>query len=268
MRLLFQPGQVAVQLHVWDDFRYKGFPAGLILGQRLRPLIFQHMIFPLFIVQVKFLIAPDMLDQGTVPVAKILPPGIAVGLALECKVNAEVGFIVVAAALVFGVQLGKEGVGLMQRHLLAGFQMGAFAEQDRHNRLRCRVKGRFFGLRLRRLAGPGPLQRPVVREDKALCLNGVQRALRHLAGGFHIGVDQGLQHGFHTVGHFLLLFRGQLGKHTVRCWLLGGLRLFLRRCLFLLGLPLFLKLGKVAVNGGNQFMGGGPDGFKGRFQLF
>ena len=66
----------------------------------------------------------------------------------------------------------------------------------------------------------------------------------------------------------LLLFRGQLGKHTVRRWLLGGLRLFLRRCLFLLGLPLFLKLGKVAVNGGNQFMGGGPDGFQRGFQLF
>ena len=35
--------------------------------------------------------------------------------------------------------------------------------------------------------------------------------------------------------------------------------------LFLLGQPFFLKLGKVAVNGGNQFMGGGPDGFKGGF---
>ena len=122
--------------------------------------------------------------------------------------------------------------------------------------------------RLRLLPGLGPLQRPVVREDKALCLNGVQRALRHFAGGFHIGVNQGLQHGFHTVGHFLLLFRWQFGKHTVLRWLLGGLRLFLRRCLFLLGLPLLLKLGKVAVNGGNQFMGGSPDRFKGRFQLF
>ena len=238
----------------------------------------------------------------------------------------------------------------MQRHLLAGFQMGAFAEQDRHNRLRCRVKGRGLGLRLRRWAGPGPLQRPVVRKEKALCLNSVQRALRHLAAGFHIGVNQGLQHGFYTVGHFLLLFRGQLGKHTVLRWLLGGLlclciqvfhlirrqlpglqaahqrpalffaaaiedvaqlchavflrhiglqqiafpavfmvwigpylinrfrdklcrrffglRLFLCRGLFLLGLPLLLKLGKVAVNGDNQLMGGGPDGFQRGFQLF
>ena len=36
----------------------------------------------------------------------------------------------------------------------------------------------------------------------------------------------------------------------------------------LLRLPLLLKLGKVAVDGGNQLMGGGPDGFKGRPQLF
>ena len=71
-----------------------------------------------------------------------------------------------------------------------------------------------------------------------------------------------MQHGFHTVGHFLLLFRGQLGKHTVGGRLLGGL--------FhgLLCLPLLLKLGKVAVDGGNQLMGCGPDGFKGRPQLF
>lgn len=61
---------------------------------------------------------------------------------------------------------------------------------------------------------------------------------------------------------------GQLGKCTAWVWLLSGL---FQRCglrLFLLGLPFFLKLGKVAVNGGNQFMGGGPDGFKGGFQLF
>ena len=66
----------------------------------------------------------------------------------------------------------------------------------------------------------------------------------------------------HFLGHGLLLLGGQLGKHAVRVCLLGGLRLFL------LGLPFFLKLGKAAVNGGNQLMGGGPDGFKGGFQLF
>ena len=93
--------------------------------------------------------------------------------------------------------------------------------------------------RLRLLLGFGLLQRPVVGKDKALYLNGVQRALRHLAGGFHIGVNQGLQHGFHTVGHFLLLLRGKRRKHTVRRWLLGGL---FRGSVFLLGLPFLLKL--------------------------
>ena len=79
------------------------------------------MVFPFFIVQIKGLILPDMLNQGTVPVAKILPPGIAVRLSLECKINAEVGLVIVAAAPMFCVQPGKQGVGLMQRHLLAHF---------------------------------------------------------------------------------------------------------------------------------------------------
>ena len=75
-----------------------------------------------------------------------------------------------------------------------------------------------------------------------------------------------MQHGLYTVGHFLLLFRGQLGKHTVGGRLLGGL--FHSLLHGLLRLPLLLKLGKVAVDGSNQLMGGGPDGFKGRPQLF
>ena len=355
LRLLFQPGQVAMQLHVGDDLGEKGFPAGVILRPCLRAALSGQMVFPFFIVEIKGLILPDMLNQGTVPVAKILPPGIAVRLSLECKINAEVGLVIVAAAPMFCVQPGKQGVGLMQRHLLAHFQIGAFGEKDRHNRLCRGVKGgllcglglcdfpvnpafhqlvhmavlhfiamfaklidkgnhlvcvvhglgvlhnqpaflvahalsvtlgpvdqsvgpfrggglRHNGLvvqkavnpipRLRLRLGLGPLQRPVAGKDKALCLNGVQRALRHLAGGFHIGVNQGLQHGFYTVGHFLLLFRGQLGKHTVGGRLLGGLFHGLLR------LPLLLKLGKVAVDGGNQLMGGGPDGFKGRPQLF
>ena len=363
LRLLFQPGQVAMQLHVGDDLGEKGFPAGVILRPCLRAALPGQMVFPFFVVQIKGLIIPDMLNQGTVPVAKILPPGITVRLSLECKINTEVGFVIVAAASMFCVQPGKQGVGLMQRHLLAHFQIGAFSEKDRHNWLCRGVKGgllcglglrnfsvnpafhqlvhmavlhfkamfaklidkgnhlvrvvhglgvlhdqpaflvahalsvtlgpvdqgvgpfRGGGLRhngfvvqkavnpiprLRLRLGLGPLQRPVAGKDKALCLNGVQRALRHLAGGFHIGVNQGLQHGFHTVGHFLLLFRGQLGKHTVGGRLLGGLFHGRLHSLLhgLLRLPLLLKLGKVAVDGGNQLMGGGPDGFKGRPQLF
>ena len=37
------------------------------------------------------------------------------------------------------VQLLENGLGFMQRHLLAVFQMGAFTPKDRDNRLRCRI---------------------------------------------------------------------------------------------------------------------------------
>ena len=141
LRLLFQPGQVAMQLHVGNDLGEKGFTAGVILRPRLRAALPGQMVFPFFIVQIKGLILPDMLNQGTVPVAKILPPGIAVRLSLECEINAEVGLIIVAAAPMFCVQPGKQGVGPMQRHLLAHFQIGAFGEKDRHNRLCRGVKG-------------------------------------------------------------------------------------------------------------------------------
>ena len=54
----------------------------------------QHMVFPAFILRVVFVIPLDMLDQGTVSVAKILPPLVVVRLALHSKINAELGFIV------------------------------------------------------------------------------------------------------------------------------------------------------------------------------
>lgn len=118
------------------------------------------------------------------------------------------------------------------------------------------------------LRGFGLFQRSIPGNGKALRLHRLLGSLRHFSGGFQIRFNQGLQHSFYAVGHFLLLLRGQLGKYAVRVWLLGGL--FQRRGLrlFLLGLPFFLKLGKVAVNGGNQFMGGGPDGFKETFSSF
>ena len=117
-----------------------------------------------------------------------------------------------------------------------GIVKAVFAGLDKENIAAFQTVGSFLGL--------GPLQRPVAGKDKALCLNGVQRALRHFAGGFHIGVNQGLQHGFHTVGHFLLLFRGQLGKYTVGGRLLGGLFHSRLHSLLhgLLRLPLLLKL--------------------------
>ena len=88
-----------------------------------------------------------MLDQGTVPVAKVLPSLVAVRLALHGKVNAELGLVVpmarIARLLPFmasgAVQLLENGFGFMQRHLLAVFQMGAFTPKDRDNWLRCRI---------------------------------------------------------------------------------------------------------------------------------
>ena len=107
----------------------------------------QHMVFPAFILCVVFVIAPDMLDQGTAPVAKVLPPLVAVRLALHGKINAELGLVVPMARIARllpvmasgAVQLLENGLGFMQRHLLAVFQMGAFTPKDRDNRLRCRI---------------------------------------------------------------------------------------------------------------------------------
>ena len=82
-----------------------------------------------------------MLYQGTVPVAKILPPLVIVRLSPESKFNAELGLVIAHACRIFCIQLGKQGVGLMQRHLLAVFQVGAFTPNNRDNRLRCRIKG-------------------------------------------------------------------------------------------------------------------------------
>ena len=122
-------------------------PLGLVRLPCLRPLMVQHMVFPAFILRVVFVVAPDMLDQGTVPVAKVLPSLVAVRLALHGKINAELGLVVpmtrIARLLPFmasgAVQLLENGLGFMQRHLLAVFQMGAFTPKNRDNRLRCRI---------------------------------------------------------------------------------------------------------------------------------
>ena len=99
-------------------------------------------------------------------------------------------------------------------------------------------------------------------------MDGVFRPLGHLAGGVQICVNECLQRGPHFLGHGRLLFRGQLGKYAVLVRLFGGLGCRGLHGLFLFRLPLLLKLGKMAVNGGYQLMGGGPYGFQGGFQLF
>ena len=223
LRLLFQPGQVAMQLHVGDDLGEKGFPAGVILRPCLRAALPGQMVFPFFIVQIKGLILPDMLNQGTVPVAKILPPGIAVRLSLECKINAEVGLVIVAAASMFCVQPGKQGVGLMQRHLLAYFQMGAFGEKDRYNRL-CR------GVKSGLLCGLGLRDFPV---------NPAFHQLVHMA-----------------VLHFIAMFAKLIdkGNHLVR--VVHGLGVLHDQPAFLVAHALSITLGPVD-QGVGSFCGGG-----------
>ena len=223
LRLLFQPGQVAMQLHVGDDLGEKGFPAGVILRPCLRAALPGQMVFPFFIVQIKGLILPNMLNQGTVPVAKILPPGIAVRLSLECEINAEVGLIIVAAAPMFCVQPGKQGVGLMQRHLLAYFQMGAFGEKDRYNRL-CR------GVKSGLLCGLGLRDFPV---------NPAFHQLVHMA-----------------VLHFIAMFAKLIdkGNHLVR--VVHGLGVLHDQPAFLVAHALSITLGPVD-QGVGSFCGGG-----------
>ena len=104
------------------------------------------MVFPVFILGVVFMVALDMLYQRTVPVAKVLPPLVVVRLAPESKINAELGLVIAHACRIFCIQLGKQGVGLMQRHGLTLFQMGAFTPKHRNNRLRCWIKGRGLDL--------------------------------------------------------------------------------------------------------------------------
>ena len=104
------------------------------------------MIFPAFILGIVFMVALDVLYQETVPVAKVLPSLVVVRLSPERKVNAELGLVIAHACRIFCIQLGKQGIGLMQRHGLTLFQMGAFTPKHRNNRLRCRIKGRDLGL--------------------------------------------------------------------------------------------------------------------------
>ena len=114
---------------IWDKGMQQHIPLGLVRLPCFRPLMVQHMVFPAFILRVVFVITLDMLDQGTIAVAKILPPLVVVRLALHRKINAELGFIVPAPRVVwmfpfqaFGtVQRPENGLGLVQRHLLAVF---------------------------------------------------------------------------------------------------------------------------------------------------
>ena len=84
---------------IWDKGMQQHIPLGLVRLPCFRPLMVQHMVFPAFILRIVFVIPLDMFNQGSVPIAKILPPLVAVRLALHGKINAELGFIVPMARI-------------------------------------------------------------------------------------------------------------------------------------------------------------------------
>ena len=144
--------KIAMQPHIRDKLMQQHIPFGLVLFPARNAGCRNHMTFPVFVLGVKFMVALDMVDQGTVPISKVLPSLVAVRLPSECKINAKLGLVIARVCRIAGIQTGKQGVGLMQRHGLAVFQVGAFAPNHGNNRLRCRVKGR--GLRLLRCICP------------------------------------------------------------------------------------------------------------------
>ena len=93
-----------------------------------------------------------MVDQSAVPVAKVLPPLVAVTFPVECAVNAEFGFIVPAACVtglltlgtLFLVQRLKERVGAGKWELFTLLQLIALAPKNRHDGLHRRIKGGCF----------------------------------------------------------------------------------------------------------------------------
>ena len=139
------------------------FPLCLVLLPRFRAFVVQTKIFPVLVFGVVFVVALDVLNQGTLSVTKILPSLVVIRLAVHSKVNAEGCFVVPAArvAVLFpvrvlgGVQFFKDAVCHGQRHDFAVLQLVAFTPQNRDRGLCGRVWnfngcGNFVGL-LRRL---------------------------------------------------------------------------------------------------------------------
>ena len=93
-----------------------------------------------------------MVDQSAVPVAKVLPPLVAVTFPVECAVNAEFGFIVPAACVtglltlgtLFIVQRLKKCVSAGKQELFTLLQLIALAPKNRHDGLYRRIKGGRF----------------------------------------------------------------------------------------------------------------------------
>ena len=133
---------------VRDKFGQHHFPLCLVLFPCFRAFVVQNKIFPIFVFSVVFVVVLDVLNQGAVPVTKILPPLVVVGLAVQGKINTECGLVVPAArvAVLFpvcvlgGVQFFKNTICHRQRHDFAVLQLVAFTPQNRDCGLCGRVR--------------------------------------------------------------------------------------------------------------------------------
>ena len=140
-----------MQFQVGDELAQNHVPFSHFLLPALYTRPFNDAPFPAFRLCVILVVALDMLNQGTVPIAKILPSLVVIRLAVHGEVDAELG-LVIARFILHGVVQGLEnGVRLGKGHLLSIPQVGALAPNDRNKRLGVRVKenwGRFRNLTL------------------------------------------------------------------------------------------------------------------------
>ena len=135
---LLHSGKIAKLFEVRDKLGQYNFPLCLVLFPRFRSFVVQNKIFPVLVFGVVFVVALDVLNQGAVPVTKILPSLVVVGLAVQGKINTESGLVVPATrvAILFpfrvlgGVQFFKDAVCHGQWHGFAVLQLVTFTPQN------------------------------------------------------------------------------------------------------------------------------------------
>ena len=266
-----------MQFQIRDELAQNHIPFGLVLLPALYARGFNDALFPMLRLCVILMVALDMLDQGTVPIAKILPSLVVVRLAVHGEVNAELGLVIARFVPHSVVQGLENGVRLGKGHLLPIPQVGALAPNDRNKRLRVRVKekrGRFRDLTLHpqfhRHIHAAVLQLVAVLAqliDKIgnLVIVPDNIGIIHNQAAFLVAQPLAVALGKVHQGVGLLLRRGPRHERLVVDKPIQPVPD--GRGLHLLGLPLLLKLGKVAVDLGNQVVGRGPNGFKRGFQL-
>ena len=190
---LLHSGKIAMLFEVRDKLGQHHFTLCLVLLPCFRAFVMQNKILPIFIFSVVFVVVLDMLNQRALSVTKILPPLVAVRLAVQSKINTECGLVVPAARVaalfpvrVLGcVQFFKDAVCHGQRHGFAVLQLVTFAPKNCDRRLCGGVWnfngcGNFVGL-FRRLLERRQL---VAQQDFRHCGCLPQQIKRFLSGIF------------------------------------------------------------------------------------